>query len=302
MLVFALPARHRGLGLCLLIRPAVMHAQPLADAQREIEATLDAVDGTVAVAARVVDDPSRHLSLSAHEPFHAASTMKVPVMVECYRQAHEGRFSLDDSIRVKNEFRSIVDGSPYALDPADDSHTALYDHLGERRPIRDLMRVMITASSNLATNILIEKVGAETVTRTMERLGADGLQLRRGVEDPTAYRRGLNNTTTAHALLVLLDHIARGAAVDERASAEMIEVLTAQTYSDMIPARLPEGATVAHKTGWITGVRHDAGIVFGPDGPTYVLVLLSRDLSDAAAGVDALARVSRIVYDAVTGR
>jgi beta-lactamase class A len=278
-----------------------MHAQPLADAASEVQSTLDAVDGTFAVAARVVGDTSRSLLLNARHSGHAASTMKVPVMVELYRQAHAGRFALDDSIRVKNDFRSIVDGSPYSLDPADDSHTALYDQLGERRPIRALMRDMITASSNLATNILIEKVGAERVTRTMERYGADGLQVRRGVEDMKAYRQGLNNTTTAHALMVLFERIARGEAVSETASDEMIEILRAQAYNDMIPARLPDGVEVAHKTGWITGVRHDAGIVSVPGGPTYVLVLLSWDLEDPEAGVEALAQVSRIVYDAVRG-
>jgi beta-lactamase class A len=278
-----------------------MHAQPLTDAIPEIRATLDAVDGSFAVAARPLADTSQTVLLNAHESGHAASTMKVPIMVELYRQAHEGRFALDDSIRVKNDFRSIVDGSPYSLDPADDSHTALYDQLGERRPIRSLMRNMITASSNLATNILIEHVGAESVTRTMERYGADGLQVRRGVEDMKAYRQGLNNTTTAHALMVLFERIARGEAVSEEASAEMVEILRAQEYNDMIPARLPDDVSVAHKTGWITGVRHDAGIVSVPDGPTYVLVLLSWDLEDPEAGVEALAQVSRIVYDAVRG-
>jgi beta-lactamase class A len=278
-----------------------MHAQPLTDVTPEIRATLDAVDGSFAVAGRPLADTSQTVLLNAHESGHAASTMKVPIMVELYRQAHEGRFALDDSIRVKNDFRSIVDGSPYSLDPADDSHTALYDQLGERRPIRALMRDMITASSNLATNILIEHVGAESVTRTMERYGADGLQVRRGVEDMKAYRQGLNNTTTAHALMVLFERIARGEAVSEEASAEMVEILRAQEYNDMIPARLPDDVSVAHKTGWITGVRHDAGIVSVPDGPTYVLVLLSWDLEDPEAGVEALAQVSRIVYDAVRG-
>jgi beta-lactamase class A len=268
--------------------------------ERDIRTVLDSVEGDFAVAFRNLDDTSETLLFNEHSMFHAASTMKTPVMVELYRQAHAGRFDLDDSIRVQNEFRSIVDGSSYSLTPEDDSYEALYDHLGEKRPIRTLMREMITASSNLATNILIEKVGAERTTQTMRRYGADSIRVRRGVEDMKAYRQGLNNETSAHDLLVLLERIARREAVSEEASEEMIEILKEQAYNDMIPARLPDSVEVAHKTGWITGLHHDSGIVFVPDEPTYVLVLLSQNLEDEEAGVDAFARISRMIYDFVT--
>jgi len=286
----------------LLVVPRSVPAQsPSLDAlERDIRTVLDSVEGDFAVAFRTLDDTSETLLLNEHSMFHAASTMKTPVMVELYRQAHAGRFDLDDSIRVTNEFRSIVDGSAYSLTPEDDSYEALYDHLGEKRPIRTLMREMITASSNLATNILIEKVGADRTTQTMRRYGADSIQVRRGVEDMKAYRQGLNNETSAHDLLVLLERIARREAVSEEASEEMIAILKEQAYNDMIPARLPDSVEVAHKTGWITGLHHDSGIVFVPDGPTYVLVLLSQNLEDEEAGVDAFARISRVIYDFVT--
>ncbi len=280
--------------------PVLLRSSP-SPVPQTIDSILNSVDGECAVAARSLSPPERTVLINEHTPFHAASTMKVPVMMECYRQAHEGRLDLNDSLRVDNSFQSIVDGSRYALDPADDSHEALYHHLEAPRPIRELMRVMITDSSNLATNLLVETVGPENVTRTMQKLGADGIQVRRGVEDLKAFQQDLNNTVTAHGLLVLFEHIARGTAVSEDACAEMIEILNAQKHTDMIPARLPDAVEVAHKTGWITGVRHDAGIIFVPDGPTYVLVLLSRDLSDVPAGVDALARLSRVVYDGLEG-
>lgn len=271
----------------------------MSDLERELRTVLDTIDGECAVAVRPLDASSQGLGINEHATFHAASTMKTPVMVELYRQAHEGRFDLDDPLRVENEFRSIVDGSRYALDPEDDSYEVLYDHLGEHRPIRTLMRKMIAASSNLATNILIEKVGAASVTQTMRRYGADGLQVRRGVEDLKAYRRGLNNETSAHALRVLFERIARRRAVSEQASDEMIQILKAQEHNDMIPARLPDSVEVAHKTGWITGLHHDAGIVFVPGGPTYVLVLLSQDLDDEEDAVEAFAQISRMIYDFV---
>ncbi|MFB6229982.1 MAG: serine hydrolase [Salinibacter sp.] len=274
-----------------------MHAQSIDVLERDIQAVLDSVDGDFAVAVRNLDDTSETLLMNEHQMFHAASTMKTPVMIELYRQAQQGKFNLDDSIRVENEFRSIVDGSRYSLTPEDDSYEKLYDHLGERRSIRTLMREMITASSNLATNILIEKVGAENVTQTMRRYGADSIQVRRGVEDMKAYRRGLNNETSAHDLLVIFERIARGTAVSETASQEMIQILKQQEYNDMIPARLPDSVEVAHKTGWITGLHHDSGIVFVPGGPTYVLILLSQNLENEDAGVTAFARISRLVFD-----
>jgi beta-lactamase class A len=269
-----------------------------ASTERAIRARLSALDGHAAVAARALPPADWSLLIRAHEPFHAASTMKTPVMVECYRRAHEGRLDLDASLRVENSFRSVVDGSRYKLDPADDSHSDLYEHVGEQRSIRALLYAMITASSNLATNLLIERVGAENVTRTMHQLGATGIQVRRGVEDTRTSRQDINNTTTAHGLLVLFDHLARGTVVNEEACAEMIQILTAQEHDEIIPARLPETVEVAHKTGWITGVRHDSGIVSVPGGPTYVLVLLSRNLADVQSGVDTLADVSRLVFDA----
>jgi beta-lactamase class A len=266
----------------------------------DVRALLDPVDGDFAVAVRPLDAPGQTLLIREHELFHAASTMKTPVMVELFRQAHEGRFALDDSIEVKNEFASIVDGSPYALTPAADSYDALYDHLGETRPIRTLMRAMITASSNLATNLLLERVGADNVTETMRRYGAERLRVRRGVEDLKAFRRGLNNETTAHDLLVLYERMARREVVSAAASDEMIDILTDQAHTDIIPARLPDSVTVAHKPGWIAGLHHDAGIVVGPDGSTYVLVLLAQNLEDEEAGIDALARTSRTIFDGVT--
>ena len=287
------------LGL-LLIRPAPVHAQSLDDLKQDISLVLDSVEEAFAVALRNVDDHRETVLINEHQLFHAASTMKTPVMIELYRQAREGRFDLDDSIRVKNEFRSIVDGSRYSLTPEDDSYEELYDQIGEPRSIRTLMREMITASSNLATNILIEKVGAETTTETMRRYGADSIQVRRGVEDMKAYRRGLNNETSAHDLLVIFERLARGTAVSEAASEEMIQILKEQEFNDMIPARLPDSVEVAHKTGWITGLHHDSGIVFVPDGPTYVLVLLSENLEDEDAGIEVFAQISRMIFDFVT--
>ncbi len=273
--------------------------QHTAALKKSIQAVLDQTEGEFAVAFRNLSSPQEELLINAHTHFHAASTMKTPVLLEVYRQAKEGKFTLHDSLLVKNEFKSIVDSSLYSLHPEDDSYLELYEQIGKQQRIYDLVYQMIIASSNLATNLIIELVGAPNVNRSMRALGAHDIQVRRGVEDSKAFQQGLNNTTTAYDLMVLLEAIAKKEAVSEQASQAMIDILLDQKFKDIIPAKLPEDVKVAHKTGWITGLHHDSGIVFLPDGRQYVLVLLSKNLQDEEAGIETLATVSRMIYDYV---
>lgn len=229
--------------------------------------------------------------------FHAASTMKTPVMIEVFTQAAAGKMSLDDSVDVVNSFHSIVDGSEFALDLASDSDDHLYTQIGKTASVRSLLTAMITVSSNLATNLLIEKVGAPNVLATMRSLGANDIQVLRGVEDNKAFRLGLNNTTTAYDLMLIYEHIAAGTIVSRDACDAMTEVLRRQQFNDMIPALLPRDVVVAHKTGSITGVQHDSGIVTLPDGRRYVLVVLSKDLPSAKEGIETIASLSKLLYD-----
>ena len=249
----------------------------------------------VAVAYRALDG-SRELFIDADTPFHAASTMKVPVMIELFRQARSGRVSLDEQLTVRNEFHSIVDGTPYKLSEGDDSDTEVYAAAGRSLTLRHLCELMITVSSNFAANLLIERVGVENVRRTVTALGADGMEVLRGVEDQKAFDKGMNNTTTARALAVLLDRIAHGTAVDAAADSEMLAILKRQKFNDAIPAGLPEGTVVAHKTGSITRIHHDAAIVFA--ARPYVLVLLVRGIEDQKKSAALMAEQSRAVYDA----
>jgi len=236
------------------------------------------------------------------ESFHAASTMKTPVMIEVFAQAAAGKFSLDDSIAVVNSFHSIVDGTEYAMDLTSDSDDDLYARIGSLTTVRALVTAMITVSSNLATNILIEKVGAAAVTAAMRSLGAHDIRVLRGVEDNKAYRLGMNNTTTAYDLLLVFERIAEGTVVSRQACASMMEVLSRQRFRDMIPALLPKDADVAHKTGSITGVQHDSGVVTLPDGRRYVIVLLSKELPSAQEGIQTIAAISKLLYDYHTGK
>ncbi len=236
------------------------------------------------------------LLLNAQESFHAASTMKTPVMIEVYKQAAAGKFSLTDSVLIRNDFLSIVDSSRYQLNVTDDSQQDLYTRIGKKTTIYDLVYQMIILSSNLATNILIEMVDGKKVTQTMRELGAMDIQVLRGVEDSKAFAKGLNNTTTAYDLMLVFDKLARSEVVDAGSSREMINILHNQQYREIIPARLPQGVKVAHKTGSITALQHDSGIVYLPDGRKYVLVLLSRKLENEKAAIESMAKVSEMVY------
>ena len=235
--------------------------------------------------------------------FHAASTMKVPVMIELFRDRDAGRLSLDDSISVTNAFQSIVDSSTYELDKADDSDSSLYARVGGRASIRELVELMETVSSNLATNLLIAKVGASRANATAHRLGADSIVVLRGVEDGKAYRAGRNNTTTARDLGVLMVAIAQSRAASPAACREMLAILGRQHFKEGIPAGLPADARVYHKTGWIGKVvYHDAAIVELSGGRRYVLVVLTGGIEKDEDAYKVVRDVSQMVYAAITRR
>jgi beta-lactamase class A len=236
------------------------------------------------------------LFLNADTSFHAASTMKVPVMIELFRRANTGSFRMDQGLLMVNQFASIVDGSLYALDPSSDSDSTLYHRIGERVRVDTLLRLMITRSSNLATNTLITLVGADAVTRTMRSLGAQRIQVLRGVEDGKAFERGLNNTTTARDLGLILRAIEEGRSASAGATREMLAILQAQEFNEKIPAGLPPGTRVAHKTGEITAVSHDAAIVYPPGRKPYVLVVLTRGILDGNKASKLIADISALVY------
>jgi beta-lactamase class A len=277
---------------------AVSAADDIAAARARIDELVKNSGGEVAVAFRTLDGRDE-LLIRPDVEFHAASTMKVPVMIELFRQARAGALSMDDRIALVNEFHSIVDGSRFTLDAGDDSDADLYGRIGRQMTLRELCEAMITVSSNFATNLIIERLGAPAIQRTTTALGAPDMHVLRGVEDDKAFREGLNNTTTARALLTLLEHIAHGdrpGLVDESSAGEMVAILKRQHFNDRIPAGLPAGTPVAHKTGEITRIQHDAGIVYA--NRPYVLVVLVRGLDDAKRGSALIADISRIIYGA----
>jgi beta-lactamase class A len=236
------------------------------------------------------------LSIDGLRRFHAASTMKLPVMIQLFRDRDSGKVSLDDSLLVHDTFPSIVDGSPFTVDKSDDSDSTLYLLVGRRVPVRHLLELMETVSSNLATDVIIERIGAARANGTAHTLGADSIVVLRGVEDSKAYQAGRNNTTTAQDLGVLLAAIASHRAASAAACDSMLAILSRQHFTEGIPAGLPAGSKVFHKTGWIGSVvYHDAAIVQLPTGRRYVLVILTGGVKKDEDAYRLVADLSRII-------
>lgn len=232
---------------------------------------------------------------------HAASTMKVPVMLALFEAIDRNELRLDQPIAVRNSFESIVDGSPFVLERNEDGDPLLYDAIGETRTLEELMRRMIVRSSNLSTNLLIELVGAPRVMDLMRRLGARDIRVLRGVEDEKAFEAGLNNVTTARDMMIVMRAIAERKAITPAASEAMVAILRGQEFREKIPAGVPPGVVVANKTGSITRISHDAAIVYPPGREPYVLVVLTRGYQEGEEASRVIASISRAVWVALAG-
>jgi beta-lactamase class A len=280
--------------LLVLLTATPSHADTLRASLQERIAQVKGA--SVAVAYQHLGNAQDSLYLEADRSFHAASTMKVPVMLEFFRQVDAGKLSLDQQLPLANQFASIVDGSPYALDAKDDEDASLYERLGKPVPARELVERMITRSSNLATNTVIALVDAKRVTKTLRSLGARQMTVLRGVEDGKAYQKGLNNTATARDLATLMTAIEQGRGASPASTRAMRTILLAQELNLEIPAGLPPGTPVAHKTGQISGVLHDAAIVYPSGRPPYILVVLTSGIPDEKVARALIADLSRQVY------
>ncbi len=279
----------------LMILIVIALLSNLSPPQNTIETLISESEGTFSVVFWIVGDSNSQILINPDEPSHAASTMKTPVMIEVFKQ-----YDLTDSILVVNEFTSIVDCSTFSLELSRDGGEALYSKIGTRVPVLEIVEDMITRSSNLATNLLIERVGATNVTKSMRDLGAQNIHVLRGVEDMKAFEAGLSNSTTARDLAIILDHLAKGTAVSPATDSAMVSILKRQVFRDVIPALLPPELEIANKTGSINRVVHDSAIVYLPDGRRYVLVILSKNLASNADGTAIGAEISRIIYDSLT--
>jgi beta-lactamase class A len=248
----------------------------------------------IAVAVHDVQSGLR-FSLQGDRWFHAASTIKVAVLVAVFRAADEGRLRLDDSLHVRNRFISVADGSPFHLSRDSDAMPELYKRIGRVAKISELAEGMIVASSNLATNLLLDYVTVEYARNVLRNAQVDGVELRRGVEDHAAHEKGINNQVTANGLLRLLSAL-RGDFLSAKSKEQAIRILLEQRFDSMIPAGLPAHAVVAHKTGEISTACHDMGIVYLPEREPYLAVILTEFDSNRDGRRATVSAISEAIY------
>lgn len=234
--------------------------------------------------------------LNGDEWFHAASTIKVPILVGVFGAAHRGHLVLDSRVHVRNRFYSAADGKPFRVEGARDANAEVPRHLGKTMKVNELAYHMIVTSSNLATNLLVDLVGIDEIQASLHELHVTGVELHRGVEDERAWEKGLNNRVTAKGLISVLRPIEEGTAFSVELSARMLEIMHDQEFRSGIPAGVPESAKVANKTGEISTVAHDAAIVYLPERKPYCITVLTQWEPGSSGRSDTIARVSRAVY------
>ena len=281
--------------------PFVLHPGSL----ERLRVRLDDLERTAGVRALAVAvyDTETHASFrrDADRWFHAASTIKVAILVGVYAAIHHGWLLPHSRLHVRNRFTSAVDGALFHVSAERDANPDVQAAIGKMMRISDLALHMIATSSNLATNLLLDLVGLETVQRALDELGVVGIDVRRGVEDERAFERGINNRVTADGLVQLLRIIAEERAFSPALSRDMLELLHAQEFRNGIPARLPSAVRVAHKTGDISTIAHDAGVVYAPGRKPYVVAILTEWARDATRRSATIAEASHAVFEALAG-
>lgn len=257
-------------------------------------------DKTISVAVHDLQT-DKEIFIHADERMHPASTMKVPIMMEVFHQAQAGLFALEEPLEIFNSFKSIVDGSTFSLEAADDSELTLYQRIGETESIRELMRLMIVRSSNLASNILLERIGTSRVNAFIQKLGIQNMTVIRGLEDKKAYRLNINNTASARSSTQMMRLIADGRIVSRHVCDQMIEIMLGQEFNESIPALLPNPAKAAHKTGWSGEFFHDTGLVFPPNRRPYAISIFTRGFAEDQENEAhaCMARISKFIYEEI---
>jgi beta-lactamase class A len=270
-----------------------------ADELRQTIEKIAARAQTIAVGVALRDyETGFEFELNANRQFHAASTIKVAVLLAVFRAIDEGRLQVDDPLHVRNRFRSAVDGAPFRLDCDSDGYPQLYKIIGRTAKISDLADVMITSSSNLATNLLLDFLSVDYATEVLSQAGVSGVELKRGVDDEKAFDADQNNETNAQGLVDLFG-VLRGEFLSKASRDAAIAILLRQRFDSMIPARLPPHVTAAHKTGEISTACHDAGIVYVPERQPYVIAILTQVNSDTNERRDTVAKISKAIFDFV---
>jgi beta-lactamase class A len=278
---------------------------PTASRERALRAQIENIEkesGAKAIAVALHDaETGLELHYKADRWFHAASTIKVPILLGVFAAIDRGDLLPHSRVHVRNRFLSVVENVPFRVESGRDANSAVHNAIGKMMRVDELAYHMITTSSNLATNLLLGVIGPDAVNRTLKELDVDdGIELRRGVEDELAFEKRINNMVTADGLLRILVLLSEGKAFSPALSRRMMDILHGQEFNQGIPARLPKGARVAHKTGEISTVAHDAGVVYLPKRKPYVLVILTEWEPEGSGRSRTIAAISHTIYEFLT--
>ncbi|GAA3151180.1 beta-lactamase class A [Kribbella aluminosa] len=233
----------------------------------------------------------------AERPHYSASTMKLPVAMAMMRKVEAGELALDRPVTVHNDFESAA-GGRFGVNPDEDEAPATWTRLGAQVPLGWLATEMITRSSNLATDLVLEQVGVDAAHRALaestlrssrqpdldpadDRSPSGASKIQRGIDDSAAQRAGISNLMSPAGLAGVLVAVGN----QEGASGDYLrDLLAGNQWNGEIPAELPAGTRVEHKNGWDTRIRHDGGIVRPADADPFVLVVCTTsDLPDSEA-------------------
>jgi beta-lactamase class A len=278
---------------------------PAAAGERALRTQIEKIEseaGAKAIAVALHDaETGFELHYKADRWFHAASTIKVPILLGVFAAIDRGDLLPHSRVHVRNRFLSVVENVPFRVESGRDANSAVHSAIGKMMRVDELAYHMITTSSNLATNLLLGVIGPDSVNRTLKELDVDdGIELKRGVEDELAFEKRINNMVTADGLLRILVLLSEGKAFSPALSRRMMDILHGQEFNQGIPARLPKGARVAHKTGEISTVAHDAGVVYLPKRKPYVLVILTEWEPEGSGRSRTIAAISHTIYEFLT--
>jgi beta-lactamase class A len=282
-----------------------MTESPMAARERALTSQIAKIEeesGAKAIGVALHDaETGLELHYKADRWFHAASTIKVPILLGVFAAIDRGDLLPHSRVHVRNRFLSVVESLPFRVESGRDANSAVHNAIGKMMRVDELAYHMITTSSNLATNLLLGVIGPDSVNRTLKELDVDdGIELKRGVEDELAFDKGISNMVTADGLLRILVLLSEGKAFSPALSRRMMDILHGQEFNQGIPARLPKGARVAHKTGEISTVAHDAGVIYLPKRKPYGLVILTEWAPEGTGRSRTIATISHTIYEFLT--
>ncbi|GGH73789.1 beta-lactamase class A [Pullulanibacillus pueri] len=251
----------------------------------EIETLLHSLKGNYSIA---IEMAGQLFTLNAHQRCEAASVIKIPILVEAYRQYEEGKILLEQRLRIPKEQR--VGGSGVL------THLSLEATL----TIKDLLTLMIIVSDNTATNIMIDLLGRESIHQLCQIIGCHHTSLQRKLFDQAAIKEGRHNVISAHDILLFLREIRNGERLNETSRREIIKIMEAQQLSNKLPSLIVDygdnDPVIAHKTGEVHGVEHDVGII-QHQGREALVVILLTDLESNAEGRQVIGKIGKAIIE-----